>query len=121
MTSLQLQALHVVRCGGFACRYDDVNLITIRENTEGEYSGLEHEVVPGVVESLKVCMPSGHVLTLMSHELPHQLRIAEQDCFLGGTSTRSGMFISIRGSSYLGPSGPAKIDMAVFTDIVILA
>ena len=37
-----------------ACRYDHVNLITIRENTEGEYSGLEHEVVPGVVESLKV-------------------------------------------------------------------
>ena len=25
-----------------------------RENTEGEYSGLEHEVVPGVVESIKV-------------------------------------------------------------------
>lgn len=25
-----------------------------RENTEGEYSGLEHEVIPGVVESLKV-------------------------------------------------------------------
>lgn len=41
-----------------ACRYDDVNLITIRENTEGEYSGLEHEVVPGVVESLKVQRPS---------------------------------------------------------------
>ena len=38
-----------------APRYDDVNLITIRENTEGEYSGLEHEVIPGVVESLKVC------------------------------------------------------------------
>jgi len=30
--------------------------VTIRENTEGEYSGLEHEVVPGVVESLKVGM-----------------------------------------------------------------
>ena len=29
-------------------------LCTCRENTEGEYSGLEHEVVPGVVESLKV-------------------------------------------------------------------
>jgi isocitrate dehydrogenase (NAD+) len=43
-----------------ARRYDDVNLITIRENTEGEYSGLEHEVIPGVVESLKVqsaCAP----------------------------------------------------------------
>lgn len=39
---------------GYKTRYDNVNLITIRENTEGEYSGLEHEVVPGVVESLKV-------------------------------------------------------------------
>lgn len=39
---------------GYKTRYDDVNLVTIRENTEGEYSGLEHEVVKGVVESLKV-------------------------------------------------------------------
>lgn len=39
---------------GYKTRYDDINLVTIRENTEGEYSGLEHEVVPGVVESLKV-------------------------------------------------------------------
>src|SRR5437764_14401945 len=35
-------------------RYDDVNLIVVRENTEDLYSGLEHEVVPGVVESLKI-------------------------------------------------------------------
>lgn len=34
--------------------YEDVDLVTIRENTEGEYSGLEHEVVPGVVENLKI-------------------------------------------------------------------
>lgn len=39
---------------GYKTRYDDIDLVTIRENTEGEYSGLEHEVVPGVVESLKV-------------------------------------------------------------------
>jgi isocitrate dehydrogenase len=39
---------------GYKTKYDNVNLITIRENTEGEYSGLEHEVVKGVVESLKV-------------------------------------------------------------------
>ncbi|KAK1320870.1 hypothetical protein QJS10_CPA03g00417 [Acorus calamus] len=39
---------------GYKTRYDDVNLVTIRENTEGEYSGLEHQVVRGVVESLKV-------------------------------------------------------------------
>lgn len=31
-----------------------VDLVTIRENTEGEYSGLEHQVVPGVVENLKI-------------------------------------------------------------------
>ena len=35
-------------------RYPDIDLIIVRENTEGLYSGLEHEVVPGVVESLKV-------------------------------------------------------------------
>lgn len=34
--------------------YENVDLVTIRENTEGEYSGLEHEVVPGVVENLKI-------------------------------------------------------------------
>uniref|UniRef100_A0A7S0VFD1 Isopropylmalate dehydrogenase-like domain-containing protein n=1 Tax=Polytomella parva TaxID=51329 RepID=A0A7S0VFD1_9CHLO len=39
---------------GYKTRYDNVNVVTVRENTEGEYSGLEHEVVPGVVESLKV-------------------------------------------------------------------
>jgi len=35
-------------------RYDDIDLIVVRENTEDLYSGLEHEVVPGVVESLKI-------------------------------------------------------------------
>ncbi len=35
-------------------RYPEVDLIIIRENTEGLYSGIEHEVVPGVVESLKI-------------------------------------------------------------------
>ncbi|CAA2953539.1 3-isopropylmalate dehydrogenase, chloroplastic [Olea europaea subsp. europaea] len=39
---------------GYKTKYDDVNLVTIRENTEGEYSGLEHQVVRGVVESLKI-------------------------------------------------------------------
>jgi isocitrate dehydrogenase (NAD+) len=35
-------------------RYENVDLVVVRENTEGLYSGIEHEVVPGVVESLKV-------------------------------------------------------------------
>lgn len=39
---------------GYKTRYDNVDLVTIRENTEGEYSGLEHQVVSGVVESIKI-------------------------------------------------------------------
>jgi len=35
-------------------RYQNVDLIVVRENTESLYAGLEHEVVPGVVESLKI-------------------------------------------------------------------
>jgi isocitrate dehydrogenase (NAD+) len=39
---------------GVTSRYGNVDLIIVRENTEGLYSGLEHEVIPGVVESLKI-------------------------------------------------------------------
>jgi isocitrate dehydrogenase (NAD+) len=39
---------------GLETRYPGVDLIIVRENTEDLYVGLEHEVVPGVVESLKV-------------------------------------------------------------------
>lgn len=35
-------------------RYQDVDIVIVRENTEDLYAGLEHEVVPGVVESLKI-------------------------------------------------------------------
>ena len=44
---------------GLETRYPDVDLIIIRENTEGLYVGLEHEVVPGVIESLKVMTEKG--------------------------------------------------------------
>jgi isocitrate dehydrogenase (NAD+) len=39
---------------GVKTRYEDVDLVVLRENTEGLYSGLENEIVPGVVTSLKV-------------------------------------------------------------------
>jgi len=39
---------------GLETKYPNVDLIIFRENTEGLYSGIEHEVVPGVVESLKI-------------------------------------------------------------------
>jgi len=35
-------------------RYSGIDIIIVRENTEDLYAGLEHEVVPGVVESLKI-------------------------------------------------------------------
>jgi isocitrate dehydrogenase (NAD+) len=36
------------------CRYPELNLVVVRENTEDLYAGIEHVVVPGVVESIKV-------------------------------------------------------------------
>jgi isocitrate dehydrogenase (NAD+) len=39
---------------GVHARFEDVDLVIVRENTEDLYAGLEHTVVPGVVESLKI-------------------------------------------------------------------
>ncbi|MFP4144857.1 MAG: isocitrate/isopropylmalate dehydrogenase family protein [Phycisphaeraceae bacterium] len=39
---------------GVPTRFKDVDLVIVRENTEGLYSGIENEIVPGVVSSLKV-------------------------------------------------------------------
>ena len=43
---------------GISTRYEDVDLVVIRENTEGLYSGIENEVTKGVVTSLKVATES---------------------------------------------------------------
>jgi isocitrate dehydrogenase (NAD+) len=55
------QALELYACvrpvksiAGLATRFEDVDLVIVRENTEGLYSGLEHRVAPGIVESIKV-------------------------------------------------------------------
>ncbi|KAF7696044.1 hypothetical protein HF521_006138 [Silurus meridionalis] len=55
-TSLDLYAnvMHCQTLPGVQTRHKDVDIIIIRENTEGEYSSLEHENVPGVVECLKI-------------------------------------------------------------------
>jgi isocitrate dehydrogenase (NAD+) len=39
---------------GVPSRFQDVDLVIVRENTEDLYAGLEHEIVPGIVESLKI-------------------------------------------------------------------
>ncbi len=44
---------------GIPTRYQDVELVVVRENTEGLYSGIENEVVPGVMQSLKIATATG--------------------------------------------------------------
>ncbi|KAJ8397008.1 hypothetical protein AAFF_G00010620 [Aldrovandia affinis] len=55
-TSLDLYAnvMHCQSLPGVQTRHKNIDIIIIRENTEGEYSSLEHESVSGVVESLKI-------------------------------------------------------------------
>src|SRR3712207_2654989 len=50
--------------------YQNVNLVVVRENTEGLYAGLEHYVVPGVVESLRlVTRPAAERIVRYAFEL----------------------------------------------------
>src|ERR1700761_4779541 len=44
---------------GLKTKYADIDLIVVRENTEDLYAGLEHEIVPGVVQSLKIITEKG--------------------------------------------------------------
>jgi len=44
----------VANLPGVDARFQGLDLVIVRENTEDLYAGLEHEVVPGVVESLKI-------------------------------------------------------------------
>ena len=44
---------------GLKTKYSDIDLIVVRENTEDLYAGLEHVIVPGVVQSLKIITDKG--------------------------------------------------------------
>lgn len=46
--------VHAFSIPGVESRHKNVDIVAIRENCEGEYSGIEHELVPGVVEAVKV-------------------------------------------------------------------
>jgi isocitrate dehydrogenase (NAD+) len=56
---LYANVVHAFNIPGVASRHDDVDLVVIRENVEGEYAGMEHEVAPGIAESLKVMTREG--------------------------------------------------------------
>jgi isocitrate dehydrogenase (NAD+) len=44
----------VANLPGVPSRFEDIDLVIVRENTEDLYAGLEHQIVPGIVESLKI-------------------------------------------------------------------
>jgi isocitrate dehydrogenase (NAD+) len=61
---------------GLELPYSNVDLVVVRENTEGLYSGLEHAIVPGVVESLRlITQPAAERIVRFAFELArHQGR-----------------------------------------------
>lgn len=46
--------VHAKSFSGIETRHNDIDVVVIRENTEGEYAAMSHEPVPGLVESLKI-------------------------------------------------------------------
>ena len=46
--------VHAFSIPGVKTKHNDIDIVVIRENSEGEYSTIEHEVLSGVVESIKV-------------------------------------------------------------------
>ncbi|XP_012216857.1 isocitrate dehydrogenase [NAD] subunit gamma, mitochondrial [Linepithema humile] len=55
---LYVNVLHCVSYPGVNSRQKNIDIVIVRQNTEGEYSMLEHESVSGVIESMKVITAS---------------------------------------------------------------
>lgn len=51
---LYANVVHVVSLEGVNTRHKNIDTVVIREQTEGEFSALEHETIPGVIECLKI-------------------------------------------------------------------
>ncbi|MCS7271328.1 MAG: isocitrate/isopropylmalate dehydrogenase family protein, partial [Gemmataceae bacterium] len=59
---------------GIVTPYERVDLIVVRENTEGLYAGLEHEVTPGVVESVRlITRPAAERIVRFAFDLARQM------------------------------------------------
>ena len=53
--NLYANVVHAKSFDSVKTRHKSIDVVVVRENTEGEYSAMSHEAIPGVVESLKVC------------------------------------------------------------------
>lgn len=52
--NLFARVTHIFNLPNVPSKHQDLDIIVIRENLEGEFSGVEHEVVKGVFESIKI-------------------------------------------------------------------
>src|SRR5207302_4497915 len=83
---------------GIPLPYDRVNLVVVRENTEGLYSGLEHVVVPGVIESLRIITRTAaerivrYAFELARHQGRHRITFCHKADVL---PLSDGMFLSV--------------------------
>jgi isocitrate dehydrogenase (NAD+) len=83
---------------GVKVPYDKVDLIVVRENTEGLYAGMEHYVVPGVVESLRLVTRDAadriirYAFELARHQGRHKVTVVHKASVL---PLSDGMFLKI--------------------------
>jgi isocitrate dehydrogenase (NAD+) len=83
---------------GVKVPYDNVDLIVVRENTEGLYAGMEHTVVPGVVESLRLVTREAaeriirYAFELARHQGRHKVTVVHKASVL---PMSDGMFLKI--------------------------
>src|SRR5262249_41236326 len=83
---------------GIDLPYQGVDLVVVRENTEGLYSGLEHFVVPGVVESLRIITrPAAERIIRFAFELArHQGKSRVTFCHKADVLPQSdGLFLDV--------------------------
>lgn len=83
---------------GVKVPYDNVDLIVVRENTEGLYAGMEHCVIPGVVESLRLVTRQAaerilrYAFELARHQGRHKVTVVHKASVL---PLSDGMFLAI--------------------------
>src|SRR5262249_56163904 len=83
---------------GMPVPYHDVDLVVVRENTEGLYAGLEHAVVPGVVESLRIvtCHAAERIVRFAFELARHQGRRHVTFCHKANVLPQSdGLFLAV--------------------------
>lgn len=108
---------------GCETAYNGVDLVVIRENTEGEYSGIEHEVVKGVVQSIKLITRKASE-RINKYAFDHALQIGRKTVTVVHKSTimrqTDGLFLQV--AREMAPHYPNIVlkDMSIDTACLLL-